>query len=216
MVELTESQKKHREYIDSDVWKARRMLYFETHSKKCSLCSSACEIDLHHINYSHLGKERDKDLLAICRTHHNMIHSYQKQHKCSVKEATLSVIEIFVSGQKAKTIDRGLVYPKKTKSKKKSYAEKKAKTDLKRELRRSKNKDKREANLKKVLEPLGGKTFVSKSKRDEATKVAQQGDIPQSHDALESMGIHRRLGGLPIKVMPKSGLSESQIRRKRL
>lgn len=40
----------------------------------CVVCG-APEVDLHHLDYDHLGRERLEDLLAMCDVHHEALHA---------------------------------------------------------------------------------------------------------------------------------------------
>ncbi len=64
-----------RAHYDTEVWRRRRNLYFETHEKICALDSShRRSINLHHRNYERLGQELDSDLIALCRDCHARFH----------------------------------------------------------------------------------------------------------------------------------------------
>mgnify|MGYP003418506387 CR=1 FL=1 len=61
-------------YIRSDEWKEFRKGYFQRHEKKCRVCGSAHNIQLHHITYERLGNEADDDLAPLCEGCHDEVH----------------------------------------------------------------------------------------------------------------------------------------------
>lgn len=84
-------------YIQSEAWWKRRTKYFETHRKACNKCNKTSIIVLHHIKYrkAEYGKEKDVDLVALCRECHQDFHSkygvhsdMHKMHKKWMKELT--------------------------------------------------------------------------------------------------------------------------------
>lgn len=64
----------YKEYIKSGAWRKRRKEYYKTHPKKCAVCQTNRKIGLHHKNYGRLGREKDKDLVALCWIHHEIFH----------------------------------------------------------------------------------------------------------------------------------------------
>ena len=63
----------YRDYIRSPYWTERKRLYFATHSHKCEVCGHP-DVELHHLHYGDYGHERDKNLAALCRVHHQELH----------------------------------------------------------------------------------------------------------------------------------------------
>ncbi|HEY5845631.1 MAG TPA: HNH endonuclease signature motif containing protein [Nakamurella sp.] len=70
------AQQRHREYIDSPVWKRRRARYLASHYPKCAACGTSYGIEVHHRTYDNAfqGQELDADLVAVCRDHHQRAH----------------------------------------------------------------------------------------------------------------------------------------------
>lgn len=68
-------ERTYREYIKSRHWEARKDAYFETNARECSLCGSGARVELNHIYYGNFGFERDEDLIALCRRHHEELHA---------------------------------------------------------------------------------------------------------------------------------------------
>jgi hypothetical protein len=61
-------------YINSAGWKQRRQRYFSSHEKRCQICRSKTNIQLHHVIYGKQGLEDDKQLAAVCDLHHRDFH----------------------------------------------------------------------------------------------------------------------------------------------
>ena len=63
----------YRDYIQSAYWIERKRLYYLGHPHKCAVCGHP-DVELHHLKYGSYGHERDKDLAALCRVHHEELH----------------------------------------------------------------------------------------------------------------------------------------------
>lgn len=80
--------KGYRGYLLSDAWKKRRERYFRKHPKQCWICGKKTDIHLHHCNYERVGgRERDSDLVPLCRSHHRGVHGHMKHHRIRVEVA---------------------------------------------------------------------------------------------------------------------------------
>lgn len=70
----------YREYLDSDLWKdAKRRYALAGLPLACIVCGEKF-IQFHHITYQRLGRELPGDLLPLCRTHHEMVHAYERSN----------------------------------------------------------------------------------------------------------------------------------------
>ena len=85
--------KKYKVYIKSKWWEKRKNLYFQSHEKKCAICSSSEHIQLHHMVYKNYGNEKDEHLVPLCREHHNLFHSQTGTHTNMVKDTNDFIIE---------------------------------------------------------------------------------------------------------------------------
>lgn len=65
-------------YLKTDWWINRKKKFFESHLKICYCCGNTSK-DLHHNNYSRMGRELDKDLIPLCHDCHTKVHEIQKQ-----------------------------------------------------------------------------------------------------------------------------------------
>lgn len=69
--------KKYNVYIKSIWWEKRKNQYWQNHKKECYRCSSSNHIQLHHLKYENqtFGNEKDKTLIPMCQSCHNLFHS---------------------------------------------------------------------------------------------------------------------------------------------
>jgi len=61
-------------YLSSKWWNNRRAKYWKHHKRVCYICDSYAT-ELHHNNYSRIGKELDKDFVPLCNGCHKMVHN---------------------------------------------------------------------------------------------------------------------------------------------
>jgi len=78
--------KTYAAYLKSDHWQEFREAYFAKHKKICYCCQKSAR-DLHHIDYSHLGKERQKDVEPLCRTCHDKVHTIIRENHVPLNQA---------------------------------------------------------------------------------------------------------------------------------
>jgi len=61
-------------YRYSEYWINKYHDYFLIYPKKCTRCGSNKKIQLHHLTYEHLGNEKSKDLIPLCKQCHLWVH----------------------------------------------------------------------------------------------------------------------------------------------
>lgn len=61
-------------YIQSPEWKRRRVDILRRDKYRCRVCREGDRLDVHHLNYDRLGKERNSDLASLCRQCHDAVH----------------------------------------------------------------------------------------------------------------------------------------------
>lgn len=69
------TQLAYKDYIKSDVWKARRLRAIALAENHCQVCHAEARLDVHHNTYERLGHERDADLVVLCRGCHDLFHN---------------------------------------------------------------------------------------------------------------------------------------------
>lgn len=89
------SNDKYKEYLKSDEWAWKKSKWlkrkdFKTCKKKgCKIR----HIELHHISYKRVGTIHEgKDVIPLCRKHHQQVHDISKETGLSVRLATNMVI----------------------------------------------------------------------------------------------------------------------------
>lgn len=63
----------YSEYLKSKHWKQFRKIASEKLEKKCP-CGSVDRLDLHHMTYENLGREKLEDVVWLCRSCHDCLH----------------------------------------------------------------------------------------------------------------------------------------------
>ena len=58
-------------YMRSATWASRKRAYYARHGRRCRACGTTRNIELHHLSYRHLCHEPDRDLMALCKRHHD-------------------------------------------------------------------------------------------------------------------------------------------------
>ena len=89
----------YNEYLASDHWQALKERYRASQRPQKCLCCGSEKYELHHTTYERLGREWLKDLIPLCRQHHEDYHQYLKD------DPTLELgdVEIILEGIKRKT-----------------------------------------------------------------------------------------------------------------
>ncbi|MBU2395662.1 MAG: HNH endonuclease [Gammaproteobacteria bacterium] len=67
---------RYQKYLRTDHWKRKRQESFDYYGNSCVLCGEESNINVHHRNYDHLGKEDvRRDLIVLCRECHRKFHN---------------------------------------------------------------------------------------------------------------------------------------------
>jgi Zn finger protein HypA/HybF involved in hydrogenase expression len=63
------------EYLQTPEWAERRRRAMKRAGFRCQVCNAyGVQLNVHHRTYEHRGDERDKDLITLCRTCHEIFH----------------------------------------------------------------------------------------------------------------------------------------------
>ena len=63
----------YKNYLLSEKWWQKRK---SIKSCKCFICGSKEQLNLHHLTYARIFKEKKCDLIYLCQTHHNGFHKF--------------------------------------------------------------------------------------------------------------------------------------------
>lgn len=62
------------DYLDSEEWAKKRTYLLKKVGYKCQNCSSRRNLQVHHLTYKRVGRERTTDLQVLCRNCHEIEH----------------------------------------------------------------------------------------------------------------------------------------------
>jgi 5-methylcytosine-specific restriction endonuclease McrA len=71
----------YAEYLVSDHWLAVRTIALREAYKRCQLCYSRKQLNVHHRTYERLGGEAQDDLIVLCRACHAKFHDKLPQRR---------------------------------------------------------------------------------------------------------------------------------------
>ena len=71
----------YKKYMESAEWIAKRNMALRRDGFVCKRCGSAKNLNVHHITYKNLGHEEMDDLVTLCETCHEYIHSLYVSEK---------------------------------------------------------------------------------------------------------------------------------------
>ena len=89
------SNEDYKKYLLSSDWiELKRKALKKKRFKKCrKKCCDEEVVELHHMSYKRMNtKDELKDIIPLCRKHHQLIHDISKKTGLSVKLATSMVI----------------------------------------------------------------------------------------------------------------------------
>lgn len=64
----------YAEYLKSDKWKRKRAAALKSAGNRCRDCGSTSHLQVHHLTYARIGRERKTDLIVLCRSCHERRH----------------------------------------------------------------------------------------------------------------------------------------------
>lgn len=77
----TTHSSQYREYMHSDAWQRRRRRALVRAGYTCQHCGADRNLEVHHLTYARLGKERPADLLVLCHACHAAEHARTKPRR---------------------------------------------------------------------------------------------------------------------------------------
>jgi 5-methylcytosine-specific restriction endonuclease McrA len=64
----------YKEYLLSDHWLDLRRKILKRDGFACRLCNARTDLNVHHRSYERIGREREDDLITLCRRCHEIFH----------------------------------------------------------------------------------------------------------------------------------------------
>lgn len=81
-VELFGRKKRdYHEYLRSTVWKKKRQRVLKRDRHRCTRCGSTKNLQVHHLTYDRIFRERLSDLTTLCAKCHMREHGLTKKRK---------------------------------------------------------------------------------------------------------------------------------------
>lgn len=71
----------YRDYLHTAHWQRKRAAAIQRAGNRCQFCNTAGRLEVHHRTYERLGRERDGDLVVLCRECHGVLHQYRRLAK---------------------------------------------------------------------------------------------------------------------------------------
>src|SRR5688500_7171307 len=78
----------YEDYRKTDAWKSIRSLCMKLCGYRCWVCGCTAwrrPVDAHHLTYQRVGHEWPDDLVALCSTHHELIHNQPEGYGIDVE-----------------------------------------------------------------------------------------------------------------------------------
>ncbi len=101
----------YHEYIKSPKWYENRKVALKRAGKRCQLCASRTQLDVHHNSYKNLGDEEPWDLVVLCRRCHDAHHAVADPRTMHKAEERGFDVAGYKGALPPIPIDRGLPKP---------------------------------------------------------------------------------------------------------
>jgi len=95
------------EYLNSQIWSARRNEYWKLNRRKCFVTNATKRLELHHLNYKNLGNEVDDDLVPLADGVHKLLHELIG-HRLGLGNAPMIMAKIYRAGLVADAASGGV------------------------------------------------------------------------------------------------------------
>lgn len=88
----------YNKYLKSPQWAAKRELYFKSFGKYCKACGTTRgPIQLHHLTYDRLGRERLRDLISLCAKCHQEVETLYRR---AGRKDRMLVTLVYIKGKR--------------------------------------------------------------------------------------------------------------------
>ena len=72
-------KKRYQAYLASEEWKNRTAVEKILSGKTCQDCGSTERLETHHLSYANVGREKEGELIVLCRRCHGRRHGYYEE-----------------------------------------------------------------------------------------------------------------------------------------
>lgn len=98
----------YNDYLNSLHWRETRKKRLGIDEYKCTICESTQNLNVHHINYTRLGKEDiDNDLVTLCHQCHAMLHRVKEQNQKAYNDY-LNAEKIYLESRTKELFDKAI------------------------------------------------------------------------------------------------------------
>ena len=66
----------YTEYLYSKWWRTKRLQKLHSAGNRCNHCGSYLNLEVHHLHYNSLGREKNRDLEVLCHDCHSKLHGF--------------------------------------------------------------------------------------------------------------------------------------------
>lgn len=73
-------------------WREKKEQVFWQRGERCEACGSRFRIDVHHLTYKRLGRERLSDLMVLCRKHHDQVHWLRRATAFNLRLCSYAIV----------------------------------------------------------------------------------------------------------------------------
>ena len=77
---------------NSPAWRAKKEQVFWRRGQVCEACKVGWPVDVHHMTYKRLGRERLSDLMVLCRRDHDRAHRLRHRTALNLRLCTYIVV----------------------------------------------------------------------------------------------------------------------------
>ena len=90
----TSFQKKYHKYLVSSAWKVKREKIISERGY-CSKCGKEKNLHVHHLTYKNIFKEKNEDLIVLCKSCHRKEHKNGRQVLPRIERKRLAIAREF-------------------------------------------------------------------------------------------------------------------------
>lgn len=83
----------YRAYIDSAQWRDRCKRFYAVHGRHCAACDATTGLQVHHMAYTHLGRELDSELAVLCGDCHLDFHETHGTSHDMIAKTTAFIVD---------------------------------------------------------------------------------------------------------------------------